>query len=210
MSKFIAALDTETGGLEAKTSDLLTFYMAILDEDYKIIEELDMKLKPDDRLPIAEEGALKVNKIDIRKHLEDAETITYSAGKILLVTFLKKYHKKKGRFNNIRPMGYNLQFDIGFIQEHLLPKEEWNTLLHYSDIDPKKAVDFLKDCTIFPEDIGSLGSLVDYLGIPKRNAHSAKEDTLMMIDSYKSMIALMKSKKQGGSQQDLISLLESE
>lgn len=210
MSQFLAGFDTETGSLDPKKGDLLTFYMAILDEDFKIVDELDLKLKPDDRLPIAESEALKINGIDIKKHIEDPETVTYSIGKTRLVAMLKKHHKKVGRYNNIRPLGQNVDFDINFTQEYLLPKEEWDKLFHYGKIDTKGIVDFLKDCSWLPKDLGSLTTYVEYFSIPKRSAHSAKDDTLMMIDVYKYLISLMKSKKENGTQQDLISLLEAE
>ena len=45
MSKLHVALDTETGGLDPKTSDLLTIYIGIADENFKVIDELDLKLK---------------------------------------------------------------------------------------------------------------------------------------------------------------------
>lgn len=211
MSQFIFAFDCETGGLNPKEADLLTLYGAILDEEFKIIEEIDLKLKPDGgRLPIAEAGALKVNGINIRAHLADPETIPYSEGKERLVILLRKYLKKNGRFSNIRPFGQNVQFDIDWVNEHLLPKNEWDSILHYGKIDTKICVDFLKDCGWFPKDIGSLGSIVDYLQLPKRSAHNAKEDTLMTVDVYKKLLEIMKAKKDGGQVQDLISLLEAE
>lgn len=204
------AFDTETGGLNPKTSDILTFYAAIVDEDFKILDEVNLKLKPDDRLPIAESRALQVNGIDIRAHLSDPETLTYSQGKQVIVGMIKKHLKKKGRYSNIRPFGQNVTFDIDFTQEHLIPKDEWDSMIHYGKVDTKVVADFLKDAGWFPKEIGTLGSIVDFLGVPKRNAHNAKEDTLMTIDVYKKILELMKSKKEGGQTQDLISLLEAE
>jgi DNA polymerase III epsilon subunit-like protein len=58
--------------------------------------------------------------------------------------------------------------------------------------------------------LGSLSTVVEYLGIPKRPAHNAKEDTLMTVDVYKKWLDIMKSKKDAGNSQDLISLLEAE
>jgi hypothetical protein len=71
-------------------------------------------------------------------------------------------------------------------------------------------VDFLKRIAWFPKELGSLGTVVEYLGIPSRNAHTAKDDTLMTIDVDKKIMEIMKAKKDGGTQQDLISLLEAE
>ena len=210
MSQIYAAFDTETGGFDPTKADLLTFYMGFFDEEFRLLDEIDLKLKPDGRLPIAEAGALAVNKIDIQAHLANPETITYSEAKIKIVALIKKHLKKKGRFSNIRPLGYNVPFDLRWSQHHLISQSEWESLFHYKHVDVMQNVDFLKEADWFPSDLGSLGTVVDYLQIPKRNAHSAKDDTLMTIDVYKKILDIMKSKKEGGAAQDLISLLESE
>ncbi len=212
MSKYLLAFDTETGNLSPKQGDLITAFFAILDEDLKIVEELDMKLKPNDgRLPLADSGALKVNGINIQQHIEDPETITYAEGQKKLIDLIKKYLKKTGRYSNIRPFGYNiLGFDIAWVQEYLLPQEEWIKLVHYKAVDVMQAVDFLKECQWFPSTLGSLGSVSDYFQLPKRNAHNAREDVLMTIDVHKKLLEMMNSKKEESSKVDLISLLESE
>lgn len=209
--KYYMAFDTETGSLNPEEADLLTFYAGIFDEDLKLVDELYLKLKPDNgKLPIAEAKALSVNKIDIKSHLEDPETITYSEAKTKIVSMLKKYSKKTGRVNNIRPFGYNVPFDIRWVQHYLISKQEWENIFHYKYVDVMQNIDFLKDCSWFPQDLGSLTTVVDYLQIPKRSAHNAKEDTLMAVDVYKKILEIMLSKKDGGQAQDLISLLESE
>lgn len=209
---YYLAFDSETGGLNPKTADMLTLYMAIVDEDFKVLEELDMKLKPDGgRLPIAEAGALKVNGIDLHEHLADPTTITYSEAKVKVITLVKKYLKKNGRYSNIRPLGQNVQFDIDWLQEHILPKDEYDKMVHYGKVDTKVCVDFLKDAGWFPKDIGNLGSIVAYLNIPMGKAHTARADTLATVEVYKKLLELMASKKDGGGQSvDLISLLEAE
>ena len=208
---YFMAFDTETGGLDQKKADLLTAYFGIVDEEFKLVDEIYLKLKPDNgRLPIAEAGALAVNKIDIKKHLEDPETVTYSEGKKKLKDLLGKYVVKRGRFSNTRPLGYNVPFDVRWVQEYLLPASEWEALLHYKDVDVMRPVDFLKDAGWFPPELGSLGTVVEYLQLPKRDAHNAREDTLMTVDVYKRLLEIMRSKKDGGQAQDLISILESE
>jgi DNA polymerase III alpha subunit (gram-positive type) len=207
---YYLAGDSETGGLQT-SCDILTLYLAIVDEDFKVKEELDLKLKPDNRLPIAEAGALKVNGIDLHKHLADPETITYSEAKTKIVAMIKKYLKKKGKYSNIRPLFYNAAFDIGFIQAHILPFEEWDSLISYNVVDPKVAVNLLKDAKWFPSDLGSLVSVVKYFNIPMGTAHTAKADSLAMIEAYKKILETLASKKDGGSGTvDLIALLESE
>ena len=213
MSQLYMPFDSETGGLDENSADLLTAYFAIMDEEYKILDEIYLKLKPNDRLPIAEAGALKVNGINIQQHLADPETVTYTEGKKLLTAMIKKHLKKRGRYSNIMPFGYNVPFDERWCKKHLLPPDEWESMIHYKSVDVMKSVDDLKRYGWFPKELGSLGTVVEYLGIPKRAAHNAKEDTLMTIDVDKKIVEMMKAKKNGGvttEQQDLISLLEAE
>jgi DNA polymerase III epsilon subunit-like protein len=212
MAQLLLMFDTETGGLNEDTSDVLTWYGAIVNEELQVIDEINLKLKPDGRLPIVEAGALKVNGINIQQHMLDPETVTYSEGKSKLITLIKKHLKRNGRYSNVIASGYNVPFDLKFTHKHLIPQEEWLGLIHYKTCDVMAHVDFLKMVGWFPKELGSLGTVVEFLGIPKRNAHNAKEDTLMTLDVHKKLIELMKSKKDGGSgtQVDLISLLEAE
>lgn len=210
MSQFLLPLDSETGGLNCKEADMLTFYMAIADENLNVIDEIDLKLKPDGRLPMAHADALRVNGINIQEHLADPETITYSQAKPKVVALLKKYLKKNGRYSNLRVFGQNVTFDLDFIYEYLIPKNEWDAMVHYGKVDTKVISDFLKDAGWFPKSIGTLGSMVEHLGIPMRKAHTAKDDTLMALEVYKKILEIMAAKKNNSSQQDLISLLEAE
>lgn len=212
MSQLYMPFDSETGGLDENTADILTWYGCIMNEDYQILEELYLKLKPDGgRLPIAEAGALAVNKINIQEHLADPETVTYSEGRLRIIAMLKRHLKKNGRFSNITPFGYNVPFDERWTKKHLLTTEDWLSILHYKSVDVMQSVDQLKRVGWVPKSLGSLGTVADYFAVPKRNAHNAKEDTLMTIDVDKMIIALYKSKKESaGTTQDLIALLEAE
>lgn len=213
MSQLWMPWDTETGGLDENKADLLTAYFAIIDEDYKILEELYLKLKPNEgRFPIAEPGALAVNKINIQAHMADPETVSYAEGQVKLEALIRRHLKRNGRYSNITPMGYNCPFDVRWTQKHLFSKEIWDSLLHYKNHDVMAIVDGLKKYGWFPKTLGTLATVVDYLGIPTRNAHNAKEDTLMTIDVDKKLGELFKSRKEGGAgaSQDLISLLEAE
>jgi oligoribonuclease (3'-5' exoribonuclease) len=205
--------DCETGGFNPKTSDLLTLYICIVDEEFKLCDELNLKLKPDGgRLPVVEAQALAINKINIQEHLANPETVTYSEAKAKIVAMIRKYLKKNGRYSNIRPMGYNVPFDTKWCQEHLIQPDEWESMLHYKSVDVMAAVDFLKEVKWFPQNLGSLGSVVEYLQLPVRGAHDAKEDILMTLDVHKKLIEIMASKKEnsGTGGGDLISLLEAE
>jgi oligoribonuclease (3'-5' exoribonuclease) len=207
---YLVCMDSETGGLRAKQADILTLYMAVFDEDFKLLDELDLKLKPNDRLPVVEAGAMEVNKIDLQKHLSDPNTVTYSQGKANIIEFAKKYLKKRGRYSNLIPLGQNVMFDLKFIWEYIVPEDEWDGLFSYNVEDTKSAGLFLKRCGWIPKECGTLKSFVEFFNIPKREAHEARADVHATVDVYRSMVSLMKSKKEGGTSQDIISLLEAE
>lgn len=211
MSNYFLAFDLETGDLDPSQGDILTGYFALLDEDFKILDELSLKLKPEGRLPVATGAALATNGIDIEKHLLDPETVTYGEGSKRLVAMVKKYLKKKGRYSNIIPMGYNiLTFDIPWAQYHILDKKSWDSLIHYKALDVMQHVDMLKTHGWLPPTVGNLGSMVEYFGVPKGEAHVARDDILMTVGVFLKLRELMDSKKNGGNSSDLISLLETE
>jgi DNA polymerase III epsilon subunit-like protein len=209
---YFAAFDTETGGLNPDEVDVLTLYMGIFSEDLKKVDEVYLKLRPDNgRIPVAHADALKVNGIDMKAHLEDKETITYSEARERLTAMLSKYHAKTGKYNNIKPLGYNVPFDERFMWKHILPFPQWEKFMHYKRVDVMERVDFLKECGWFPSDLAGLQTVNDFLQLPKRNAHDAKEDTLMCVDVYGKLLDIMRSKKDNSSASgDIISLLEAE
>src|SRR5271163_4437312 len=116
---YFFCMDSETGGLDPKKTDVLTIYIAVTDEDLKIIDGLDLKLKPNDRLPVVESQAMAVNGIDIQKHLENPETITYAQAKEKITELARKYLKKRGKFSNLIVLGQNVMFDLNFIWEYI-------------------------------------------------------------------------------------------
>lgn len=198
----LVAFDTETGGLDPSKHDVLTAYFAVLDSSFNVIAELDLKLKPDGRQPVVTDEAMKVNKIDLEKHLADPETLTYSQAKMVLARFLADNLEEK-KLRTLQPAGHNVPFDIDFIQTHILPKENWSKFFTHRIIDTSSISNFLKLISWWPDEIGSLTSIVKYLGIPMRNAHTAKDDTLMFVDTLRAMVRIFKDKKADVSGVDL-------
>ena len=82
--------------------------------------------------------------------------------------------------------------------------------MHYKTADVMQAVDFLKRVGWFPPELGSLNTVVEFLGLPKLDAHDAKNDVQMTISVDKKLKEIMAAKKDGGQSADLISLLEAE
>lgn len=207
----LLAFDLETGGLDPTKTDLLTGYFAMLDSDFKILEELSLKLKPEGRLPIVEAKAMSTNGIDLEKHLLSPDTVTYAEGGKKLIAMVKRHLKKNGRYSNIIPMGYNIaSFDVPWAQHHLVDRATWESMIHYKCLDVSHDVDVLKRHGWLPPFCGTLTSMVEHFGVAKGEAHVARDDILMTIQVFLKLKELMDSKKNGGNTQDLISLLEAE
>jgi oligoribonuclease (3'-5' exoribonuclease) len=186
--------DCETSGTNPKIHSVLTAYFAIYNEKLEFIDELELFLKPDNGKVVAEEQALKVNKINLEEHLKNPNTITYSESKVKILEFLKK-HKPKGR-SKLRPSGHNIEFDKKFIIENdILDEEEWASCLHHNPIDTLRIVTFLQDIGVLPDDIGRLTDFVEHLGVAKRDAHDAREDVKMNVEGYKILKNMLTERK---------------
>ena len=187
--------DTETGGLDPQKHTLLTAYFGVYDAELKLIDELYLQLKPENVADInVTPDAMKINKINLDEHLADPNTVTYAVGKDKLVRMLEK-NKIPRKRKSFQPMAHNINFDYGFVWGQLMPKEEWEKLVHYRALDTSQVCSFLKDVGILPADLGNLTSLVEYFKIPMQTAHNAKDDVNMMIMVYKYIVDMMKQFK---------------
>lgn len=199
----IMPLDCETSGLDPQKHSILTLYFCILNENMEKIDELDLKLMPDDGNIVYEKEALEINGINIDEHKLSATK--YSEAIVLIESFLKKHSPKK---RGIRPAGHNIAFDIAFIKSQLKIDQLWEDRCHYRVLDTTPIVTFMQDLGVWPEKLGSLTSLVEYFKIPMLKAHSAKDDVLMWVDVYKQMKSQTKEALSGTNTGDELSLLE--
>jgi DNA polymerase III alpha subunit (gram-positive type) len=201
------ATDTETGGFDETKNPILTCYMAVVGEDFGIIDELDLAIKPEAPFTEVTAGALEVNNIDMAKHTERPDLVTRAQANEKIKAFLKK-NKPKGA--KLKPLGHNLAYDKRMIQAQLLSKEEWEDLLHYAEMDTKMAGDLLKKAGWLPPEIGKLESLVKHFSITQLGAHNARNDTLMTVEVFRRLIEMLSSRKNSGGESglDVLSLLE--
>jgi DNA polymerase III alpha subunit (gram-positive type) len=200
--------DCETGGLNARKHSLLTAYFGVYNEDMVLIDGLDLQLKPSNVNDICvTPEAINVTGINLEEHLADPQTITYEEGRVQLLALLERNKIPKKR-KHFRPSGQNIEFDINFVKEQLLPDEEWSKYIHHNPLDTLRILTFLQDCGILPKDLGRLESMVKYFGIPMGQAHNAKEDVKMTVEVYKCLKALLISKKTTMSGSGNTSLLE--
>src|SRR5690606_25809510 len=101
----IAPLDVETGGTVVGKHSLLTLYICVINEEFQVIDELDLKLKPDDGNYVVDREALEINGINLDEHDKDPATVTYSVGRRMFLEFCKRH--MTGR-RTLRPAGHNI------------------------------------------------------------------------------------------------------
>lgn len=181
-------LDDEMGGLEKEKYSLLTVYLMATDDNFNVIGDLYLYLKPDDGIYRVCASAMNVNKIDLVQH--ETRAIPYKEGGSKLYKWLQGL-TDDGKTKAI-VVGHGVHGDIDWIVHHLLNIGSWEKFTSYRKLDTSVVCQFLKTCNLFPADVsGSLISLAKHFNIEidENCAHDAKYDTEI---TYKVFLALRK------------------
>jgi DNA polymerase III alpha subunit (gram-positive type) len=186
----ILCFDCETGGINPKESSLLTVYFVVLDDKYNAVEELELTIKNEKNEPYKVTGeALGINKIN----LVELHKNGISRGEAALkVADLIMKHSNNGK-DKLICLGHQINFDIGFINEHLVNQEIWQKYVSYRTLDTATIANFLKLKGSIPKEVpGSLSSLAKHfqLNMDFELAHNAKFDVLMTVAIFEKMLAL--------------------
>lgn len=179
--------DTETGGLDARSVTLFSYFGVILDENLKIIDDINLMIKPKDGVYHVDIEALKVNKIDIIKHDETA--IPENLASIKLREFLYKHSSfLTSSKTKLIPVGHNIgRLDIP-MGERLIGFGEWDRLFSRRTIDTGTIAQFLILNGTLPESNNcSLQQLCQHYGIDYAGAHTAKQDVFMTLEVLRAM-----------------------
>lgn len=179
-------LDNEMGGLEKEKYSLLTVYLMLTDDNFNVIGDLYLHLKPEDGIYKVCAEAMNVNKIDLIAH--DAIAITYKEGATSLYNFLKKF-TEDGKIKAI-VVGHGVYGDVDWIIHHLMSRGSWEKFTSYRKLDTSAVCQFLRSCGLFPEDVsGSLMSLAKHFGVKvdESKAHDAKYDTEITFQVFQQM-----------------------
>lgn len=180
-------MDCETFGMNPKVNPLATVYMAVYDEKDKFIEDLDLKVKPDNMDGLyADPETEKIHGINFEKHVADPNTITYSQALPVIVAFFEK-HKIPRAKKSLKPAGQNVVFDIDYLRNTIFTRELWDQHVHYRYIDTLVILSYLQDVELVPGDLGNLASLIEYFDLKTGEFHDAKADTKMAVQVYISM-----------------------
>lgn len=178
MTPHFLAFDTETGGLKPHESDLLTAYFVVLTADLQPLDEgLYLKLRPANLTPRVTPGAMAVNGIDLKKHVEEA--VTYGEGLQQLTDMLKKHVPPAGK---LIPMGHNVPFDCRFVHSHLMDIKDWTNFCSADKADTYDIAKRLQQQGKLPGISNlKLTTLVEYFNLPRGTAHNARNDTIMTV-----------------------------
>jgi len=205
--------DLETGGFEKDEHTIMEAYFAIWDENWNLLDELELHMTDDEGNVNATEEALKVTGIDLEEHLARPDLLTYSQGREKLKEMLVK-HKIKGRSKHYRFLGQNIVFfDIPFMDKQGFFTEQdcKDAGINHNSLDTTNIVTWLKDIDILPSSVGSIASLVKYFGLQMGTAHTAKDDVHMQKDIYINLCNTLRKNTMdniGNNNNDLLKIVE--
>jgi hypothetical protein len=170
--------------------------MGILDDNFKIIQSLDLKIKPD---PIngrtvyshIEVEALAVNKIDLIDH--DKVAITYKQSKTIVYKWLEEMYSLYG---HLTPFGNMVQGDVDKICECLISRGAWDNFCDRRVIELSGIGKTLQLMGKIPETQSlSLSKISKYfeMQVDDNLLHTAKYDVEVGAFVLKKYLDLLKS-----------------
>ncbi len=187
MNKYLI-IDNELTALNSP-NNLITSYLGIMENDV-LIDELDLKLIPDDGKFTVDPESMGVNKIDIRNW----EGIKYKDARKLLGKFIRKHvYDEKGKRvgNKLLPLGQDVLSDIKTIQDCLISKESWDDCCRLIPIDTVYLATVLRDMGKLNLKSLSLENLAKHFEIEIVEMHSAKNDAILSYQVYKKLQELI-------------------
>ena len=193
MSK-ILVLDTETGGLNPDKHSILSYGAVILD-DFKIIDQIEVYVNEGNI--IAEESALRVNKIDLKYLVEHGYSPLPAVE--LLENFLLKHFNFLDctKYNLINMSGHNIGFDVGFMKRlYRLAGREYEKVFSHRTLDTAGIIRFLNVAGVSDLSSSSSDKAFDYfrIVIPEEKRHTALGDAIGTAELLVELVYLVKNK----------------
>lgn len=190
MTRYIA-IDTETGGIGPE-ADLLTAYFGVHDEDFNLIAELTIKLRPeseDDFFSVSAK-ALEINKINLIEHFKTSKPKSEAGAELMRFLIAQSMAGK----HRLIPVGHNVAFDVQKVNDKLLNKKAWDQFVGYRKLDTGTLGQFFQAAGLIPKEVSaSLGSLMKHYGLQfQGEAHNERADALACIDIIKAMLKQIK------------------
>lgn len=183
--------DTELGGLKKEYS-LLTLYGQILNEELNVLDEIDLKIKPDDGIYRVSAESLKINGINLVEH--DKTAIPLSEASEKFKNFICRHSMNLNQ--KIIPMGHNISLDIKFAKNYLMNSTEWEKHFSYRKIDSHSIAMFLGISGFLPKyNSYSLKVMAEHFKLDTNGMHDARKDVEITTRLLKLMSNSLKETK---------------
>lgn len=170
----LAFLDMEMTGLNALKHEIIEIGVVITTPELKIIEEFDIKVKPE-RIEDADPISLKVNNYDAKKW-ESA------------IPLKEAIEKLNTKVKDCIMVSHNIAFDALFL-ESALTKLNMTNSMHYHRLDTI-SIAWAKLHREPDLEHFSLRELCVRFGIENENAHTALSDARATYELYKKLMNL--------------------
>lgn len=171
---------------------LLTAYFAFIrrydNGDMVKLDELDLKIKPNDDIYRVTAESLEINQIDLKQHNKIAIT-EKQAGTKLYDKLRIWYGDSKEK---LIPIGHNVAFDIRRVTNTLVSHGSWEQYVSYRVLDTCTIAQYCRLVDKLPPNLScSLVNLTEYFkievdGIP----HEAKYDALVTVKVLEQLMKL--------------------
>ena len=187
MASFRVALDTETGGINPAEHSLLELALVVMDDRGTILTEYNAEVQPKDGLYRIAPKALEINQIDLRTHAAEAMPAEQVAQQAQ--AFLAPFRAS----GPLILVGWNVNFDRGFLQHQLLGFEGVARLFGYRTLDLHAVMAFLADANRMPY-TKSLEATAEFFGLldgGEKQEHRALADTRLTAQVYREMLRFL-------------------
>jgi DNA polymerase III alpha subunit (gram-positive type) len=177
-------IDTETTGLSPNFNKTLTVGLLLVDVETTHLEILDQNhIFVKHKNYNSTKEAMKVNKIDIKKHTLHAVPPAKACSQIN--TFLQKNSLQQTPL-----VGHNVHFDKGFLSA-LFRQGDTSPLFHHKSEDTLFIWRNLQKQNLIPPQLrGTLGHLANHFQIDYTKAHDALADCHITSQVYHRMLGL--------------------
>ena len=167
----ILFIDTETGGLDPTENSLLSIAFVVW-QDFKIIGSKEILIN-DGVLKVSEE-ALKINGIDLIKHLKHALKPQFAINE--MVDFLNHHFE---RDEKVTLGGHNINFDVNFMKAFLTNNNyNFNKKFSHRVVDTASILTYLYLGGKIKQKVVSSSEAFNFFGIPVYGRHTALGDAI--------------------------------
>lgn len=186
-------LDTETGGLNSETDSLIELSYAIIVNRFIPVRR---QLYMNHRKRVSDK-ALEINGIE-RSAIKGF--MSHTAAAHLFIDDLAKVADPYKQEEMIVPVGHNISFDLGFVRQWMEDANE--SEFYWLFLDEDRKIDTLElartarrqEWILTPN--AKLGTIAEYFGCLREDAHTARVDVEMTIDILERLLKLFRDRTQ--------------